>query len=94
MVNILPAAERTIALTNGVVGRTGCAIKNSEVKGRHRLSVKRKCVYIQYIISHVQEPVKLTHLKTMRAKRSLQVTPIPKKSEVKSDAGYLIEVLT
>ena len=36
--------------------------------------------------SHVQEPVKLNHIKTtMRATRSLQVTPIPK-----SRIGYWV----
>ena len=43
--------------------------------------------------SHVQEPVKLSHLKTtMRAIRSLQVTPLAKKSDAKLDTGYLIRV--
>ena len=44
-------------------------------------------------LSHVQVPVRLNHLKTtMRAIRSLQVTPIPRKSEVKLDTGHFIGV--
>ena len=45
-------------------------------------------------LSHIfQEPVKLNHLKTaMRAIRSLQDTPIPKKLEVELDTGYVLGV--
>ena len=42
---------------------------------------------------HVQESSKLNHIKTtMRAIRSLQITLIAKKSEVKLDTGYLTGV--
>ena len=55
--------------------------------------VKKKKRKKREVFSYVQEAVKLTHSKTtMRAIRSLQVTPIPKKSEVKLDTGYLIGV--
>ena len=60
-----------------MASQTGCEIMNSEVAGSILAvfpAVKRNTEF-----SHVQEPVKLNHLKTtMGAIRSLQVTPIPK----------------
>ena len=65
-----------------MASQTGCEIMNSEGAGSILtvFPVKRK----KKGFSDVQEPVKLNHLKTtMRAMRSLQVTPIPK-----SRTGY------
>ena len=63
---------------------------NSEVAGSI-LTVF--AVKIKKRFPHVQEPAKLNCLKTsMRAVRSLQVTPISKISEAKLDTGYLIGV--
>ena len=75
-----------------MASQTVCDIMNSDVASSILtvFPVKRKK---KERFSHVQEPVKLNQLKTlMRAIRSLQVTPIPKKSEVKMDTGYLIGV--
>ena len=66
----------------------GGEIMNSEVAGSILtvLPVKRKKVF-----AHVQEPVTPNHLKTtIRAIRSLTVTPIPK---IALNTGYLLGVL-
>ena len=68
-----------------------CEIMNSEIAGSILavFPVRRKIK--AFLMS--QAPVKLNQLKTtMRAIRSLQVTPMPKTPEVKFGTGDLIRV--